>query len=288
MERRKSHKHTERRRMGKLHQKEDNKHNNKKYSHNSNNISEMNVKDKHEDCVNCAKNRLKQQKLENGAGDLEKHRDNKINRDHTDNFKSRTRLDRTHTQDKQTIREKGNIATNKTNHKHSLTKEKEKQTVKDANPKTVRNADNQSDDFNHVSLILLNNVDRILTHDTGYEVMFNSGILEGTGLSVNKRGSHIKFNHDGSYVFELLGDVIEDVPEGEIKLVFCCDNFQDETKQFSETILHRKFDSFLSLNNSKTILPINKGQIVSVKIIPSNHEPIALLKGSKFLVYRIA
>lgn len=142
--------------------------------------------------------------------------------------------------------------------------------------------------FEGVSLILINDVDRILIKDNSYQVMFNSGILEGSGITVNKSGSEFTFHNEGSYMFELIGDIVEDIPEGEIKVVFHSDQFKDDIRPFNETILHRKNEQYITINNSKCILPINNNQTISVKIIPENSQPIGLLKGSKLHIYRVA
>jgi hypothetical protein len=140
--------------------------------------------------------------------------------------------------------------------------------------------------FNHVALLLTTTVDAILTKEKSYEVVFNTGMLEGAGISVDRRGSHITFSNSGTYLFQLFGEIIEDKPDGAVDIIFES-NFGEDVSPLATTTLNRGADVYTNIGNGSTLLPLREGQIVSLKIVPSNSLPLALLKGCKLIIFRV-
>ena len=137
-------------------------------------------------------------------------------------------------------------------------------------------------DFNHVSLTLCTTEGQILNNENNYITTFTSGVLEGSGIKVNKSGNKILFTEPGSYRFEIYGHLVpySDVP---ITLQYCSKYFNKEILNFSNIPLDTPRISGLS-----TILPLNKNQHITIKFYPQTHESILLQAGLRLYIHRVA
>lgn len=140
--------------------------------------------------------------------------------------------------------------------------------------------------FLPVSFILATQQNLFLTNENNYAIQFHTGMLEGNGMTINDTGDKITFDITGSYRFDLCADATP-FSDVNLKLVFDCDGFDEEIKPFSETLIPKKENQFC-LRGLSTILPINKGKVVSTKLIPDVNETILLMSGARLLIYRVA
>jgi len=140
--------------------------------------------------------------------------------------------------------------------------------------------------YNPVSLALSLQNNILLTADGSYNIQFSTGMLEGSGISINESGDSIKFYEDGSYQFTICGDA---TPFSDVsaKLVYHHPSFNDDIKIFSQTDIPQE-NGKLQLRGLITTLPLRKNQEIQVKIIPTPNESIIVMAGTRLLVHRIA
>lgn len=144
----------------------------------------------------------------------------------------------------------------------------------------------KGDVFHAVSIILSTHDNLVLNKENGYEIKFSTGMLEGTGISINETGNTITFNEDGSYRFEICGDaaLFSDV---NVNLVYDSDKFPPDIKEFSFVKIP-KDEGKLQLRGIPTILPLQKNQTIIPKLVPTPDESIVLIGGTRLLVHRVA
>lgn len=135
-----------------------------------------------------------------------------------------------------------------------------------------------------VSLIIENNI--VLNKDNGYVIRFNSGIQEGTGVNIDEHGKTITFSKAGSYQFDLYGDVTP-FSDVEIDLVYYSDILTADIIPFSTTRVP-KSDGKVQLRGIPIILPVQKNQTITVKLIPNPDESIIVQEGTRLLIHRVA
>jgi len=140
--------------------------------------------------------------------------------------------------------------------------------------------------FIPVSIILSIQNNLLLTKENNYEIRFNTGMLEGKGISINDTGTMISFNNEGSYRFEFCGNGVI-FSDAEVKLIYQSDSFSDDMKVFTETLIC-KDENKLQLRGISTILPVKQNQSIKIKIIPIPDEKILLNEGARLLIYRVA
>lgn len=162
---------------------------------------------------------------------------------------------------------------------------------KNPHPKPVQESaashiEEKSSTFNAVSIILSTQNNLLLNKENKYEVRFNTGVLEGSGISINETGNIITFAEEGSYRFEICGEaaLFSDV---DTMLVYESDQFPPEITSFSKTKIP-KVETTLQLRGIPTILPIQKGQTIITKLVPTPDESIMLIAGTRLLIHRVA
>jgi hypothetical protein len=140
--------------------------------------------------------------------------------------------------------------------------------------------------FVPVSFILTTNVNIKLEKASSYDIHFSTGMIEGSGISINAAGNVISFEQDGSYRFEICGEAVcfSDV---DARLVYFNSGFTKDMVPFSETNIP-KDNGKLLLRGISTILPISKGQQVIPRIIPTPDESMVVLSGIRLLIHRVA
>lgn len=150
----------------------------------------------------------------------------------------------------------------------------------------VLNKDRRSVDFSHVSISLLIGNNIMLNKGNNYEIRFSTGVLEGTGVSVNGNGNVITFNNEGSYQFEICGEAVTR-SNVEVSLIYHSDKFSPDVKPFSITKLP-KTDDKINLRGISTILPIQRNQNIVVRLVANPDESIVLLEGTRLMIHRVA
>lgn len=140
--------------------------------------------------------------------------------------------------------------------------------------------------YHPVSLILSTQDNLVLNKENGYEIRFSTGMLEGSGISINETGNIITFEEEGSYRFEICGDasLFSDV---DVDLLFDSDKFSLDIKPFS-SIKIPKDEGKLQLRGIPTILPLQKGQTIVPRLFPTPDESIVLFGGTRLLIHRVA
>lgn len=140
--------------------------------------------------------------------------------------------------------------------------------------------------FTPSATILSTTINQILSASNNYIVSFGTGMVEGSGISINNEGDSLIFHNSGSYRFEFTGEII---PYADTKIMVCFDSdgFTKDMEIFSHIELPEKTGKY-ELNNISTLLPINMSQNVSVKITSSTNESLVLLTSAKLLIYRVA
>jgi len=159
----------------------------------------------------------------------------------------------------------------------------------DCNRKNFNNtksSEKSNKGFIPVSIILSINNNQLLNKDNSYNIRFNTGMLEGSGITISETGNIITFQDEGSYRFEISGEasLFSDV---DVKLVYFNNKFPDDIKPFSETIIPKN-EGNLQLRGIPTILPLQKGQTIMAKLIPTPDESIILLAGTRLIIHRVA
>jgi hypothetical protein len=154
------------------------------------------------------------------------------------------------------------------------------------NSVTSTTTESKFSEFIPVSMILSINDNLLLNKDNSYDIRFNTGMLEGHGIYINETGNIITFQDEGSYRFEISGEAVlfSDV---DVKLIYFSDKFPDDIRSFSETRIP-KDEGKLQLRGIPTILPLQKGQTIVTKLIPTPDESIILLAGTRLLIHRVA
>lgn len=140
--------------------------------------------------------------------------------------------------------------------------------------------------FNPISVSLLVENNTILNKDNNYEIRFSTGIRDGTGATISETGKFITFHNDGSYQFEICGEatLFSDV---DVSLIYHSDKFTSDIKPFTVTKIPTD-EGKIHLRGIPTILPIQKGQMIRVKLVPTPDESIMLLGGTRLLIHRVA
>jgi hypothetical protein len=132
-----------------------------------------------------------------------------------------------------------------------------------------------------VSIILTTQDKLYLKKDNSFKVRFATGVLEGEGITINKKGYKLRFKNEGSYRFEINGEFLSN---DDITLVFQSKKFSEDIRMFSEMNI-QKDDTKIRFS---TILPIDKNQSVVLKLIPKNTENIILLhEKTKLLIHKV-
>ena len=140
--------------------------------------------------------------------------------------------------------------------------------------------------FTPVSMNLLVTNNLILNKDNNYEIRFNTGVREGPGIDVNERGNIITFSNDGSYQFEICGEATP-FSNVDVSLIYDSSKFTQDIKPFAFTKIPKQ-ENMIYLRGISTILPIQKGQNIVVKLIATPDESIILLEGTRLLIHRVA
>lgn len=140
--------------------------------------------------------------------------------------------------------------------------------------------------FTPVSMILLIRNTTSVNKDGSYDLRFDTGMIEGNGITVNEKGNEINFEEEGSYRFELSGEAVP-FSDVDVKLVFHSPSFDNDIKPFTE-INVPKDNGKLSLRGLTTILPIQKGQIITSRLIPNPDEKIIIMSDTRLLIHRVA
>jgi len=140
--------------------------------------------------------------------------------------------------------------------------------------------------YSPVSIILSTQSNILLNKDTSHNIRFSTGMVEGSGISINDNGDEITFQDDGSYRFEICGEATP-FSDVDVKLIFYSPSFSDEVLPFSE-ITVPKDEGKLLLRGLATILPIQKGQKISPRLIPVPDESIVLMSNTRLLIHRVA
>ena len=153
--------------------------------------------------------------------------------------------------------------------------------VKDTVPKK------RSKKFVPVSGILSIQNNYLLSKDNGYKIKFNTGMLEGKGISIDETGIIITFSNEGSYRFELCGNGVVFSSDVEVKLIYESESFTDDIKMFTETDI-LKNENKLLIQGISTILPIRENQSITIKLQAIPDEKIILNAGTRLLIYRVA
>jgi hypothetical protein len=137
-----------------------------------------------------------------------------------------------------------------------------------------------------VSIILSTQTNLLLNKNNSYDIRFSTGILEGSGISINETGNVITFEKEGSYRFEICGEgaLFSDV---DVKLTYASDEFNDDIKPFSEITIPKE-EGKLILRGIPTILPISKCQQIIPRLVPTPDESIVLLSGTRLLIHKVA
>lgn len=151
-------------------------------------------------------------------------------------------------------------------------------TKREESPISIKN-----NNFRPSSIILTTLVNSELTAETSYQIKFNTGIVEGYGLSVNDSGDQLTFMESGSYYFQICGEAIPYTNVG-LTLVYQ-GNFSDNIKPFSEIAIPREEKTFCS---TPTLLPIDTNQTLIVKLVPDAPETILLMAGFRLIIYKVA
>ena len=140
--------------------------------------------------------------------------------------------------------------------------------------------------FKPISFILSTNDNLLLNKDTSYSVRFSTGILEGEGVCINETGDMLTFQDNGSYRFEICGEAVlfSDV---DVKLVYFNESFTEDIRSFSEINIPKN-EGKLYLRGIPTILPLQRNQSITIKLIPEPDESIILLGGTRLLIHRVA
>jgi hypothetical protein len=153
-------------------------------------------------------------------------------------------------------------------------------------PPEIPHPEEKGSNFNAVSIIVSVQNNLLLNKENNYQVRFSTGVLEGSGISINEAGSVITFDEEGSYRFELCGEatLFSDV---DVTLVYDSDKFSPEIIAFSRTKVP-KLETTLQLRGIPTILPIQKGQTIVTRLLPTPDESIMLIAGARLLIHRVA
>jgi len=140
--------------------------------------------------------------------------------------------------------------------------------------------------YTPVSIILSTQSNTLLNKDTTHNIRFSTGMIEGSGISISDDGNEITFQDEGSYRFEICGDgaPFSDV---DVKLIFHSDLFSEEVRPFSEIVVP-KDEGKLQLRGLATILPIQKNQKISPRLIAIPDESIVLMGNTRLLIHRVA
>src|SRR3989304_5349557 len=124
--------------------------------------------------------------------------------------------------------------------------------------------------FHPVSIIVSTQNNILLSKDNAYTLRFSTGMLEGSGISINESGDQITFEDEGSYRFEICGDATP-YSDVDVKLIFYSDAFSDDIKPFNETMVP-KDEGKLKLRGLATILPIQHKQMIITRLVPTPDE----------------
>jgi hypothetical protein len=140
--------------------------------------------------------------------------------------------------------------------------------------------------FIPVSIILSIQNNFLLEKENNYVLKFNTGMIEGKGITINELGTIITFDNEGSYRFEICGNAII-FSDSDVKLIYKSESFTDEIKIFSETPIS-KDENKLFLRGISTILPIKKDQAITIRLQATPDEKIIINEGTRLLIYRVA
>lgn len=140
--------------------------------------------------------------------------------------------------------------------------------------------------FKPTSFVLMLHNDMILNEGNNYIIQFNTGVLEGEGIVINKEGTHITFTNPGSYRFDLCGEGTI-FSEANVKLKYESNQSASNVEEFMNVKVIRH-DMRLQLTCISTIFPIYNNQVISVKLISEPHESIKIFAGTRLLIHRIA
>lgn len=137
-----------------------------------------------------------------------------------------------------------------------------------------------------VSIILSTQNSILLNEEKSYDIRFSTGVLEGSGITINEAGNVIGFDNEGSYRFEICGEaaVFSDV---DVKLIYSSEDFAEDIKPFSEITIPKE-EGKLILRGIPTILPLHKGQKIIPRLIPTPKESIIVHAGTRLLIHRVA
>ena len=140
--------------------------------------------------------------------------------------------------------------------------------------------------FSPVAAILSTTSNQLLSSNTEYNISFNTGMVEGTGICINNIGDCLTFDNSGSYRFELTAEVIP-YADTNLSVVFYSSSFSADIAFFGSIDLPKKEGKY-KIKNISTILPINSFQTVNVRIISPSSQSIILLANTRLLIHRVA
>ncbi len=168
----------------------------------------------------------------------------------------------------------------KSHHGHGLEK------VRKSKPTVTREKSHHVSDFNPVSFALSTQENYVLNKGSGYDIKFSTGLLEGSTLEINSTGNEITFHQDGSYKFEICGEVVP-FSDVTLKVVFFSPSFSKDILNFAQSEVP-KCEGKFQLRGMSAILPLQKGQKIVVRLIPNPVESLILMANTRLLIHRVA
>lgn len=140
--------------------------------------------------------------------------------------------------------------------------------------------------FTPVASILSTTINQILSMTNNYVISFGTGMVEGSGITINDEGDTLIFNNSGSYRFELSAEVVP-YSNTRVSVHFDSSEFTKDIEVFSNIDLPEKQGKY-KIKNISTLLPINSHQKLRVKIVSPSNESLILLSNARLLIYRVA
>lgn len=137
-----------------------------------------------------------------------------------------------------------------------------------------------------VAMILSTVDNQRLSAEDKYRIIFSQGMIKGSGITVNPKGDSLLFEKEGSYHFEFCGEAVV-FSDTSVKLVYKNKKFTTEMTKFTEISVPKETGKLKFIGLS-TILPIGKGEKLTLYLKPEIDTSIMLLDGARLLVNRVA
>lgn len=199
------------------------------------------------------------------------HRDNKSS--HRDNKSSHRSTHR----DNKSLHDK-----NKSTHRSTHRDDK---STHDKN-KSSHKSTHRDDVFKPVSIILSTSDNMLLNKDNNYCIRFSTGILEGSGISINEKGDEITFLDAGSYKLEICAEATP-FSDVDVELIYHSDSFSSDVEPFSHSKIP-KDEGKLQIRGIPTMLPVQENLTITVRLVPDPHESIIVISGARLLIHKVA